>query len=58
MFLEHPKEKDLKQISLDEFEIKLMELVRKNVQPERLNPEDHIVNLNNMICESPNIANK
>jgi hypothetical protein len=44
MFLEHPQEKNLKNITLDEFEISLMELVRKDVQPERLNPED--------ICEA------
>ena len=27
-------------------------------QPERLNDLDHIVNYNDMICDSPNNANK
>lgn len=40
VFLEHPEEKYLKEISLDEFEIKLMELVRKYGQPERLRRVD------------------
>ena len=40
MFLEHPEEKGLKQISLDEFEIQLMELVRKHGQPDRLRRVD------------------
>jgi hypothetical protein len=39
-FLRHPKEKDLKGISLDEFEIQLMELIRKDVQPKRSKRED------------------
>ena len=68
VFLNHPKEKDLKEITLHEFEIQLMELVRKDVQPERLNPEDikpfdgilspnWLVNLVN-VCDSPNCENK
>jgi len=26
--------------------------------PERLNPEDHIGDINDMICDSPNLTNK
>jgi hypothetical protein len=53
MFLKHPEEKNLKPITLDEFKIQLMELVLKNVQPERLNPEDA-----NSVCDSPTTENK
>ena len=58
MFLDHPQEKDLKEITLDDFEIQLMELVRKHGQPERLNPEDHIADDSKMVCDSLNPDNK
>lgn len=57
MFLHHPDGKNLKKITLDEFEIQLMELIRKNVQPKRLNPEDHFEESLDMICDSPNSEN-
>ncbi len=40
MFLEHPKEENFKDISLDEFEKCLMKIVQEHGQPDRLNPED------------------
>jgi hypothetical protein len=40
MFLEHPEEKDLKNITLDDFESQMLDLIKRHRQPERLNPED------------------
>lgn len=40
MFLDNQNKEDLKQIQLDEFEVSLMKLIKKDVQPERLNPEE------------------
>lgn len=57
MFLKKPNDKDLKEITLDEFEIGLMNLIRKDVQPKRLNPEDHNEEVRKVICDSPNPEN-
>lgn len=36
----------------------LVKLMKEKYQPERLNPEDHIVEANDMVCDSPNNGNK
>jgi hypothetical protein len=40
------------------FEGNEKEILAWSYQPERLNPEDHIVEANEMICDSPNSENK
>lgn len=52
MFLRKPDKSKLKDIILDEFEIQLMELVRKHWQPERLSEEAR------KGCDSPNTPTK
>ena len=51
MFLEHPDESKLKEITLDDFEIQLMELVRHG-QLERLSEKDR------KVYDSPNSPTK
>lgn len=38
--------------------ISICEFLLNSYQPERLNPEDHFVGVNEMVCDSLNTANK
>ena len=57
MFLNRPIDEEM--ISINHFsKEEFIEDFMKAFQPERLNPEDHIVGVDEMICDSPISDNK